>query len=578
MKSYKFLWQPEKTTVKLPENFALQFGDTKAVEIPLIFVDENKNKGSVIYNGEKNSILLKSLIWWINNFDPQVGEEIELKGKDKATYEISIPAGGPPKTKDGLYLGKRKDEFNQYVSERRFILPVEDLVTHIFICGATGSGKTVFGKAVIEEAAKRGIPSLVVDLKGDLSSLGLLFPKTNYQNLLPWVSAPPERKRQKCREEVRNFNENLKEFGFSKDDLKEYASKVSIAVFSPKVGKGIRLAIASPLAAPKDIQHLLNTNKNEVLEMIGSFTQTFTKNLFAERKIKRLDKFKTFLQETVQYCWENGINLEGKRGLERLLGLIKESPVKKIGGMPLNEFISEKMRNELATRIAMCLSGVEQLWFEGVPLDINTLLKRPRSEKGRTPVSIINVAELSFDDQMHVISHLTYSLYNWARPKGDAGGQPRIIFSLDEIGGGGGKQAFYPSFPYDPPSKPAINILLRKGRTFGISCVFASQNPGDIDYKGLSNCGTWAVSRLQTDRDRKKIQQGISTAEVYIENVSRKLANLTFGDFLVKTKDGRVNFIKERWLASYHKTLSDKELKKINKKAVVKYFDKFVTR
>ena len=205
-------------------------------------------------------------------------------------------------------------------------------------------------------------------------------------------------------------------------------------------------------------------------------------------------------------------------------------------------------------------------------MKIDKILQRPKSENGKTPVSIINIADLSFDEQMYVTSQLAYSLYNWIRPKGGSGDEPRIIFFIDEIGGGGGKQAFYPSFPYDPPSKPPLNILIKKGRAFGLSCILSSQNPGDIDYKGLSNCGTWAVGKLQTERDRKKIMEGISTSNIFIDNIKKKLEGINFNDFLIKTKDGKIAFVKERWLVSYHDTVASDDLKKVNKHDIVEHF------
>jgi len=135
--------------------------------------------------------------------------------------------------------------------------------------------------------------------------------------------------------------------------------------------------------------------------------------------------------------------------------------------MDIEKFMEEKARTELAKRVAMCLSGEQQLWFKGVPLDIDILLSRPNNNT--VPVSVINLRELpSFDDQMHALSHLTYALYEWARRKGDSRGEPRLLFFIDEIGGGGGRNAFFPSHPYDPPSKPGLNVLLRKGRALGL--------------------------------------------------------------------------------------------------------------
>lgn len=571
MSSYKFPWRPEKASVCLPQEFSEQFKGVGQDDIPIILIDENENKESVIYNTKENSIALKYLINWTNDLQPQIGEEILITPIGGQSFKISV-VGRNSKASDGLYLGKKKDKYNQLASERNFILPTEDLVTHMFICGATGSGKTVLGKSVIEESARKGIPSLVVDLKGDLSSLGIIYPKYDYKDFLQWTNVSPDKREGKAKEKSQMMNDGLSEFGFNEQKISQYISKISVAVFTPKNDKGIQLAITSPLAAPVDVENMLKSNRGEVLEMIGSLTESFIRNLFAERKIGRLDKYKTFLQEIVSFCWENNIKLDGKQGLRVIQGYINEPPIEEVGGMPLDQFINTKMREELASRIAMCLSGVEQLWFDGVPLNIDYILSRPSSENGKTPVSVINISDLSFDEQMYVISQLSYSLYNWVRPKGGSGNEARILFFIDEIGGGGGKQAFYPSHPYNPASKPPLNILLRKGRAFGIGCIFATQNPGDIDYKGLSNCATWAVGRLQTERDRKKILEGISSADIFIDNIKRKLESVNFKDFLIKTKDGNVTFVKERWLVSYHETISNEDLSKINKVNIVEHF------
>lgn len=570
MDKFVFGWTPDKNSVYLPKEFKNQFPDNGQNEIPLIIIDDNNNKESIIYNFENNSLPIKSLINWQNDFQPKKNEKVVLLHEGINSYKISI-LDKENKQYEGLYLGKIKDIYNKYSSNRNFILPTEDLVNHMFICGATGSGKTFLGKAIVEEMAIKKIPSIIVDIKGDLSSLGIIYEKYNYENLKEWIIPSVTKDEKECREKISETNSYLEDYGLL-NKLKTYLNTISVAVFTPKAGKGIPLSISSPLAAPNDIKDMFLRNKSEILEMVGSLTDSFVRSLFAERRINRLDKYKTFLQEIVIYCWKNEISLKGKQGLQTIQRMINEPPIEEIGNMPLNRFINEKMRDELANRLAMSLTGVEQLWFEGVSLDINKLLSRPEIDNEKTPVTIINISELSLDEQMYVVSYLAYALYNWARPKGDSGGRPRILFFLDEIGAGGGKQAFFPSHPYNPPSKPPLNILLRKGRSYGISCLFATQNPGDIDYKGLSNCGTWAVGRLQTERDRKKVIEGISSAEINISNIKQKLESINFNDFLIKTKDGKVNFINQRWLTTYHKGLSEDELRKINKEYIVSFF------
>jgi len=566
----------------MPDRFSELFLVAEdVVSLPLMLRDEKGREYAVIYNRQRNEMLMQGLIAWVGNHDQELeaGDIIVFELIDSQTrlFRIALDKDSPgPTDDDGLYLGKRKDLLGKFSTDRNFFLPIQDLLTHVFICGVTGTGKTVMGKAIIEEAILKKVPAIIDDLKGDLSSLALIFSSLQESEFDPWVEVRRGMSRREVvRAEAEKHKTQLASFGLTPDDVERLRNSASFAVFTPKIGKGIPLAIASPLAAPPDIADLLRTDFDTVLSMVGAFSATFVKTLFPERKMSRLDKYKSFLEELVRYCWEQGENLQGQDGLYTIQNLINSPPIQQLGGMPIEKFISPAARTELASRVAMCLSGEEQLWFKGVSLDIDLLLSRPSSDP--VPISIISLCELSsFDDQMHALSHLSYALFNWVRRKGDSGGMPRIIFFIDEIGGGGGRNAFFPSHPYDPPSKSGLNLLLRKGRTFGLCCLFATQNPGDVDYKGLSNCQTWMVSRLQTKRDRDKIRQGMSSAEIHIESVDDKLRDIQPGEFLVRLKSGGTTIVQERWLMSYHKTLSEVEVGRINQPVILEWFGKFL--
>jgi len=568
-------WKVGKgTSLKMTEEFPSLFPKMKS-EVPIILQDQNGQKFSVIYNRENNEILMLGLISWVRNYEPTAGANLifELLDPEQPLFRLTLDKETLPPP-DGLYLGKCKDLLGRYSTDKKFFLPVQDLVTHVFICGVTGTGKTVMGKSIIEEAILKGIPAIIVDLKGDLSSLGLIFSSLEESEFEPWVEVQARENRQAViRSEVERYKEKLAAFGLTTADMEQLRNKASFAVFTPKVGKGIPLAIASPLAAPPDIEQLLQSEPDTILSMIGAFSATFIKTLFPEAKAKKLNEYKSFLEAIVLFCWQQNINLQGQEGLYAIQEMIQKPPIQQIGGMKIDKFIKEKERTEFAKRVAMCLSGEQQLWFRGIPLDIDVLLSRPSDNT--IPISIINLRELAtFDDQMHALSHLTYALYEWARSKGDSRGEPRLLFFIDEIAGGGGRNAFFPSHPYDPPSKSGLNLLLRRGRAFGLSCIFATQNPGDVDYKGLSNCQTWMVSRLQTDRDRKKIREGMSTAEIYIDSVDDKLRDMQPNEFLVRSKSGGTTIVQERWLMSYHKMLSEAEIARINQPHILEWFRK----
>ena len=206
--------------------------------------------------------------------------------------------------------------------------------------------------------------------------------------------------------------------------------------------------------------------------------------------------------------------------------------------------------------------------FMGVPLSV--LVGANRLD-GKTQISVINLSHITdFEDQSFVVAQVAFAINAWMRQQGSApgGNRPRLLFFLDEIGGGGGKTAFYPTYPYTSTCKPALNLLVKQARAFGVGCILATQNPGDIDYKGLSNCATWIVGKLQTKRDRDKVREGLTDAEFSPADLTKKLARPKTGEFMVLNKEGDVLFVKERWLLSHHCTLSPEQLKRYKAKGV----------
>jgi len=445
-----------------------------------------------------------------------------------------------------------------------FYLPIRDLLTHIFICGVTGSGKTVFGKAIVEELALKGVPSILIDLKGDLSSLSLLFdsPSEEYFALYPQGGSSIQDSREKAVKEFENHLRQLNKFGLSADNIRKLKESVEVVIFTPRSGRGIPLAISSLANPPENIQELYDQEPETVLAMIDSLVNSLVDRLYPDERITRREKEKKFLSEILLYAWLNEVELEGLQGLVRLIELVENPPIEEVGVLPLNEYMQPRVRKELVQKLNGLLVGAEQLWYKGVPLDID-LLSGKRHKTNKTQISIINLTELdSFDDRCFVVSRIAYSIYNWMRKQGGAT-HPRLIFYIDEIGGGGGKRAFYPSHPFHVVSKPAIDLLLRQGRAFGVCCVFATQNPGDVNYKGLSNCGTWFVGKLSTKRDRDKVLEGISEADIKFDKIDELLTSPDDGEFLIKLRSGEVGVVKERWLVSFHRTLPPLFLSKV---------------
>lgn len=478
---------------------------------------------------------------------------------------------------EGLFLGKYlSPEGSEKKISGNFYLPNQDLLTHVFICGVTGSGKTVFGKAIIEELALKKIPSILIDLKGDLSSLGLLFDNASDKLLKLCIDEEGnvQDSKEKLEKEFKNHLNQLSKMKLSENCIKKLKESSEIVVFTPRSGKGIPLAISSLANSPENIHELYDQEQETIITMVDSLVNSLIDRLYPNEKVTKREKERKFLSELILYAWLNEVELEGLQGLVRLIELVDDPPIEEVGILPIDEYIQFKQRKELVQKLNGLLVGAEQLWYRGVPLDID-LLSGKHHKTNKTQISIINLTELdSFDDRCFVVSRIAYSIYNWMRKQGGAT-RPRLVFYIDEIGGGGGKSAFYPSHPFHVVSKPAIDLLLRQGRAFGVCCVFATQNPGDVNYKGLSNCGTWVVGKLSTKRDRDKILEGISEADIKFNKIDKLLTSPKDGEFLIKLRSGEVVLVKERWLMSFHRTLTSLSLPKILSQKVKKNFKTF---
>ena len=547
--------------LELPREFVHIVG-SKLEKEPLDFRDQEGRK--YYFDLYPQRLLLGGLGEWYRNHNPNVEDSIIIEplNLEERTFIISLEQEKDGKSTEGLYIGK---EYNmvggrKYELSNNFFLPITDLLTHVFICGVTGSGKTVLGKAIIEEAALKEIPAIIIDLKGDLTSLILTFESFDPGNFEPWVEGKDKNeKRKKAKLEATKHHERLLSFGLNEEYLEKFNNKIHFKIFTPRSRKGIPLAFASPLSPPEDAIKLSKEEREEFNNLVASLTNAFIDRLYPGVKRSRIENERNYMYELVHYAWLHEVNLDGKNGMLQLLRLAEDPPFREIGGLPVEEYINaENRKRRLLNKISTQISGPEEMWFEGEPL--NMKLFNLEGSNGKTQLSIINVTELEhFEDRSFVVAQVAYKIYEWMRKLGGTS-TPRLIFYIDEIGSGGGKQAFYPSFPYESASKWGINYLIRQGRSQGVCCLLATQNPGDIDYKGLSNCGTWIVGKLGTDRDRKKVMEGMAIWGSDAERVRNNLTNADTGDFVIKDIHGNVKYIKERWLLGYHRVLTLNEV------------------
>jgi hypothetical protein len=472
-----------------------------------------------------------------------------------------------------LYLGKHLDPNGHPGEVYRHRL--SDLITHTFICGGSGSGKTVMGKAIIEEAALRGVPAIIVDLKGDLSSLALAFDEITASNFAPWIEVEDRANLGRAAlAEANSFRKRLWDWGLAEANVREFKNQVAVEIFSPRSELGRRLAIPLIPSLPPDIEKVLEEDPDTADVMLTSIAEALVRRVIPSGQ---RDREVDFMIAIIEHAWRHGIDLTGQDGLSRLVSMILEPPFSTIGVLSIDNHIAENRRHKLAQAVNSQLIGAAANWVRGEEMSIDKLVGANRLDQ-KTQVSVINLLQITdFEDQSFVVAQIAFAINTWMRQKGSApgGNRPRLIFFLDEIGGGGGKTAFYPTYPYTSTCKPALNILVKQGRAFGVGCLFATQNPGDIDYKGLSNCATWVVGKLQTKRDRDKVREGLTDAEFSPADLAKKLARPKTGEFMLINKEGDVHFIKERWLLTYHCTLSPEQLRRYKVKGKSPY-EKFL--
>ena len=437
----------------------------------------------------------------------------------------------------GLYLGLYHKASGALRSAEGspFYLDPKRLKTHAFVCGMTGSGKTVLTKAVIEEALTTGIPVVVIDLKGDLASLGIVP-----------LALKPEELATFCKEEddavgmefTRALGEQqttrngLGPFKISDDQSSRFAESVDVKIFTPGANYGIPLSLANQLSPPSNAKTLRKLDADLYKEMCAAVTDAFLDRIYPGSNRQSYERERAFMHTLMKWCWDKDEGLVAEAGLRRLQDLIIDPPFTEVGGVPVTEFIDKGARRvRLRDKLATQLAEPENRWYIGDPLTADMLVQK---RKGKTPLSVISVTHLNtFEERAFVVAQVSYTLTSWMRTLGETE-TPRVLFVVDEIGAQGGPTSLFPSYPKDPPSKRFLNQIIRQGRSFGVCALLATQNPSDIDYKALSNCGLWMVGSLSTNRDRSNVMQGMGLDDMRKSIVEGWIAGAGKGEFVMK--------------------------------------------
>jgi len=403
-------------------------------------------------------------------------------------------------TDSNFYLGRAYDPIQQTVTEKEVTYDPADLTTHAVVTGMTGSGKTGLCVVLLEEAALKGIPAIIIDPKGDLTNLSLHFPDLAPQDFQTWIDADLARRAGKSVEQVAtdaatSWREGLKEWGIPREKILALKNAAQFAVFTPGSDAGLPVSVLSSLAAP---EISWNENREVLREKIIS-TVTALLGLVGYTDIDPLRSREHILLSNIfENEWSQGRNIE----LAELIIQVQNPPFEKLGALPVETLFPAKDRMELSLILNNILAAPSfETWREGQPLNIGSMLY---AEDGRPRHNIFYLAHLSDEERMFFVTLLLSAVETWMRTQGGATSLRALLY-MDEIFG------YLPPLR-NPPSKLPLLRMLKNARAFGLGLLLATQNPVDVDYKALSNAGTWFIGKLQTEQDKNRLLDGLESA------------------------------------------------------------------
>ncbi|BCD67523.1 ATP-binding protein [Nitratiruptor sp. YY09-18] len=447
-----------------------------------------------------------------------------------------------------FYLGKQVDQKGEETGLLELIKN-KHLTTHAAIIGMTGSGKTGLGIGILEEAAIDKIPALIIDPKGDMGDLLLAFENLSPQEFVPWIDPLEAQKKGLSVEEYADkiaamWQEGIESFYQDRSRIKKLKESADFTIYTPGSSAGVQISLLASFDAPsKEIiedtdsySYMLAASANSLLALLGQSQEEATNEFI-------------LLSNILDFYWKKGESLT----LEQLIANIINPPFKKIGILPLEGFYPANGRTKLALKLNNLISHPSfSNWIKGEPLDIAKLLY---TQNGKPRMSIMYIAHLSDNERMFFVTYLLNKLISWMRTQSGTSALRALLY-MDEIFG------YFPPNA-NPPSKEPMLLLLKQARAFGIGAVLSTQNPVDIDYKGLANIGTWFLGRLQTKQDIERVIDGLlknSPDALDKKRITQILSNLPKRTFLLRSiHKENLEIFKTRWVLSYLKGPLNKE-------------------
>jgi hypothetical protein len=444
-----------------------------------------------------------------------------------------------------FYLGKIFDREQGHTRDEWLLYDSKDLTTHAVCVGMTGSGKTGLGIGLLEEAAIDGIPALVIDPKGDMGNLMLTFPELKSEDFQPWIDPDAAVRKglttaELARATADTWRKGLAEWDQDPARIARFKQAAEVNIYTPGGTAGRQLRVLRSFAAPSaqladdpdGLRDRVQSTVSGLLALLG----------IAADPIRSREHI--LLANILNTAWEEGRSLD----IAALINEIQTPPFAQVGVFDLESFYPSKERFELAISLNNLLASPGfSTWMEGQPLDIGSLLYTPQ---GKPCISILSIAHLSDSERMFFVTLLLNELVAWMRTQPGTTSLRALLY-MDEIFG------YFPPTA-TPPSKKPMLTLLKQARAYGLGVVLATQNPVDLDYKGLANAGTWFIGRLQTDRDKQRVLDGLegasqSTGTAFDrKEIDKTLSGLGKRIFLMhNVHEDRPELFQTRWVLSF---------------------------
>ena len=470
------------------------------------------------------------------------------RAKEPAKAATASTGGGSAEDFEKLgvfYLGRPYDLVAKQAKPGWLLYDSKDLVTHAVCVGMTGSGKTGLCIGLLEEAAIDGIPALIIDPKGDLANLMLTFPQLRGEDFAPWINEDDARKKSLspadyATQQAELWKKGLGDWGQSGERIQKLRDAADVVVYTPGSNAGIPVSILKSFAAPS--QEILDDA--EMLRERISTTVTSLLGLVGVEADPIKSREHILLSTILDHTWKARQDLD----LAKLIQQIQTPPVAKIGVLDLDSFYPSKERFALAMQLNNLLAAPGfSAWLEGEALDVGQMLHSPG---GKPRLAIFSIAHLNDAERMFFVTLLLSQTLGWVRAQSGTTSLRAILY-MDEIFG------YFPPVA-NPPSKQPLLTLLKQARAFGLGVVLATQNPVDLDYKGLANTGTWFIGRLQTERDKARVLEGLEGAAASSgkkfdkQEMEQTLAGLGNRVFLLNNvHEDAPEVFQTRWTLSY---------------------------